>query len=171
MGLGREDAVPDHTTICCFRLRLIAEGLLEKLFAELDRQMEQAGVILKRGTMLDATVIETGASRPPKDDGTVADPDARFTKRQGKAGSSFGYKAHVGVDEGSGVVRSVATLTFCGAVHGAFERLFPACVLSGRRALITTDATIPPKEGCLKLTKAIEVVLSQSVCGDQHPWP
>jgi transposase, IS5 family len=109
VGLGLEDAVPDHTTICRFRLRLIDEGLLEKLFAELDRQMEQAGVILKRGTMLDATVIETGASRPPTDDGRVADPDARFTRRQGKAGSSFGYKAHVGVDEGSGVIRSVIT--------------------------------------------------------------
>lgn len=110
VGLSLEDAIPDHTTICRFRLRLIDEGLLETLFAELDRQMEQAGVILKRGTMLDATVIETGASRPPRDgDGKVADPDARFTRRQGKAGSSFGYKAHVGVDEGSGIVRSVIT--------------------------------------------------------------
>lgn len=110
VGLGLEDAVPDHTTICRFRLRLIDGGLLEKLFAELDRQLEQAGVILKRGTMLDATVIETGASRPPRDeDGAVADPDARFTRRQGKAGSTFGYKAHVGVDAGSGIVRAVIT--------------------------------------------------------------
>lgn len=110
VGLGLEDAIPDHTVLNRFRNRLIAEGLLEKLFAELDRQMEQAGVILKRGTMLDATVIETGASRPPRDDdGAVADPDARFTRRQGKAGSAFGYKAHVGVDEGSGIVRSVIT--------------------------------------------------------------
>ncbi|MDI2078495.1 transposase, partial [Bradyrhizobium sp. Mp27] len=31
------------------------------------------------------------------------DPDARFAKRQGKSGSTFGYKAHVGVDEGSGL--------------------------------------------------------------------
>lgn len=110
VGLSLEDDTPDHTTICRFRLRLIDEGLLEKLFGELDHQLEQAGVILKRGTMLDATVIETGASRPPRDhDGQVADPDARFTRRQGKAGSTFGYKAHVGVDEGSGIVRSVIT--------------------------------------------------------------
>jgi transposase, IS5 family len=110
VGLGLEDATPDHTTICRFRLRLIEQNLLETLFAELDRQLEQAGVILKRGTMLDATVIETGASRPPRDsDGQVADPDARFTRRQGKGGSAFGYKAHVGVDEGSGLIRSVLT--------------------------------------------------------------
>ena len=49
VGLSLEDSTPDHTTLCRFRLRLIDEGLLEKLFAELDRQLEQAGVILKRG--------------------------------------------------------------------------------------------------------------------------
>jgi IS5 family transposase len=108
-GLSLEDAVPDHTTICRFRLRLIDEGLLEKLFAELDRQLEQAGVILKRGTMLDATLIETGAAAPPGPDGPGVDPDARFARRSGKPGFTYGYKAHVGVDEGSGIIRAVIT--------------------------------------------------------------
>lgn len=109
VGLSLEDAVPDHSTICRFRNALVAAGLMEKLFAELDRQLEAAGVILKRGTMLDATVIATGASgRPPKD-GAAHDPEAGFAKRQGKAGVTFGYKAHVGVDEGSGLIRSVIT--------------------------------------------------------------
>jgi IS5 family transposase len=111
VGLSLEDQVPDHTTLCRFRNRLIQEGLLEKLFAELDRQLEQAGVMLKRGTMLDATLIETGAaSRPPKDrPETATDPDAAFARRSGKPGSTYGYKAHVGVDEGSGLIRSVIT--------------------------------------------------------------
>ena len=109
VGLSLAEAVPDSTTLCRFRNLLIAETRLEKLFAELDRQLEQAGVILKRGTMLDATVIETSAATPPRDDRPSADPDARFVKRQGKAGSSFGYKAHVGVDEGSGIIRRVIT--------------------------------------------------------------
>ena len=91
-----------------FRNRLAAEGLLEKLFAELDRQLEGAGVILKRGTMLDATLIEAVSARPT-DARPSTDPDARFAKRQGKGGSSFGYKAHVGVDEGSGIIRAVIT--------------------------------------------------------------
>lgn len=108
-GLAITDEVPDHTTICRFRNLLIERGLLEKLFAELDKQMEKAGVILKRGTMLDATVIETSAGRPDGPDRPSSDPDARFTRRQGRAGSSFGYKAHVGVDEGSGLIRSVVT--------------------------------------------------------------
>src|ERR1700755_740162 len=49
-GLSLEQPAPDHTVLTRFRNQLIAEGLLEKLFAELDRQLEKAGVILKRGT-------------------------------------------------------------------------------------------------------------------------
>lgn len=109
VGLALTDDVPDHTTICRFRNLLIERGLLEKLFAELDKQLEKAGVMLKRGTMLDATVIETSAARPGGEDRPSSDPDARFTRREGKAGSSFGYKAHVGVDQGSGLIRSVLT--------------------------------------------------------------
>ena len=111
VGLSLEDSTPDHTTLCRFRLRLIDEGVLEKLFAELDRQLEQAGVILKRGTMLDATLIETGAARPPggEDGADAVDPDAAFAKRSGKPGFTYGYKPHVGVDEGSGLIRSVRT--------------------------------------------------------------
>lgn len=109
VGLSLSDDTPDHTTICRFRLMLIDEGLLEKLFAELDRQLEQAGVILKRGTMLDATLIETQAAAPPRGGEVSGDPDARFTRRSGKPGFTYGYKAHVGVDEGSGIIRSVIT--------------------------------------------------------------
>ena len=109
VGLSLTDATPDHTTLCRFRLLLIEDGLLERLFAELDRQLEQAGVILKRGTMLDATLIETGAAARPGGDDAPVDPDARFAKRSGKPGSSYGYKAHVGVDAGSGIVRAVIT--------------------------------------------------------------
>ena len=65
-------------------------------------------MILKRGTMLDATLIQA-VSAPPKEERPSIDPDARFAKRQGKSGSTFGYKAHVGVDEGSGLIRSVLT--------------------------------------------------------------
>jgi IS5 family transposase len=109
VGLSLEDEVPDHTTICRFRNRLIEAGLLDKLFAELDRQLEAAGVILRRGTMLDATLIETGAARPPKEGDEAIDPDAGFARRSGKPGSTYGYKAHVGVDEGSGLIRAVIT--------------------------------------------------------------
>src|ERR1700751_3041270 len=108
VGLSLEDAAPDHTVLNRFRNRLIEQELLQKLFGELDRQLESAGLILKRGTMLDATLIQA-ISAPPKQDRPSNDPDARFTKRPGKGGSTFGYKAHMGVDEGSGLIRAVLT--------------------------------------------------------------
>ena len=101
--------MPDHTVLNRFRNELVELGLFDRLFAELDKQLEAAGVVLKRGTMLDATVIEA-VSRPSDGERRrSADPDAGFAKRSGKAGSVFGYKAHVGVDEGSGLIRSVLT--------------------------------------------------------------
>ena len=102
-GLSLEEGVPDHTVLCRFRNELSGGGHVDRLFDELDRQLDKAGLILKRGTMLDATLIASAAARPG------GDADARFAKRQGKGGSVYGYKAHVGVDEGSGLVRAVIT--------------------------------------------------------------
>lgn len=107
-GLSLQEGVPDHTVICRFRNELRADGLVDKLFGELERQLEGAGLVLKRGTMLDATLIATSAARP-SDGSSATDADARFARRQGKAGSVYGYKAHVGVDEGSGLIRSLIT--------------------------------------------------------------
>lgn len=109
VGLSLSDGVPDHSTVCRFRNLLVEQGMLEKLFAELDRQLDKAGLILRRGTMLDATVIETSAARPDGPDRPSSDPDARFTRHQGRQGSSFGYKMHVGVDQGSGLIRTAIT--------------------------------------------------------------
>lgn len=108
VGLGLEESVPDHSVLNRFRNELVELALFDKLFGELDKQLEAAGVVLKRGTMLDATVIEA-VSRPADGDRRSLDSDAGFAKRTGKAGSVFGYKAHVGVDEGSGLIRAVIT--------------------------------------------------------------
>lgn len=105
-GLSLDETVPDHSVLNRFRNRLVSEGIEGRLFAELDRQLEQAGVILKRGTMLDATLIPTSAALP-RDGHPSCDGDAAFARRQGRPGSTFGYKAHVGVDEGSGLIRTV----------------------------------------------------------------
>jgi transposase, IS5 family len=109
IGLGWEETVPDSTTLCRFRNLLVAENRLQRLFGELDRQLERAGMILKRGTMLDATLIATAAATPPTTGQPAVDPDAGFARRQGRAGSVYGYKAHLGVDQGSGLIRSVIT--------------------------------------------------------------
>jgi transposase, IS5 family len=105
VGLALEDDAPDHTTLCRFRNTLVEAGVLVKLFAEFDRQLEKAGFILKRGTMLDATLIEAATSRPG--DAAPRDRDAAFTKKNGE--SHYGYKAHVGTDEGSGFIRTIET--------------------------------------------------------------
>lgn len=108
VGLSLEDAVPDHTTLCRFRNALIAQRLLERLFGELDRQLEAAGLVLKAGVLLDATLIEAAAGRRRPGEASP-DPDAAYVKRQDKPGASFGYKAHVGVDQGSGLIRALVT--------------------------------------------------------------
>ena len=105
LGLVLEADAPDHTTLCRFRNRLTTAGLMEKLFAEFHKQLEQGGMILKRGTMIDATLVEAVAARP-RDGGESSDPEARFAKKEGKSGSVYGYKAHVGVDERSELIRT-----------------------------------------------------------------
>lgn len=66
LGLSLEDAAPDHTTLCRFRNRLVAEGLADKLFGEFEKQLDQRGLLLKRGTMIDASLVATpyGRARP-----------------------------------------------------------------------------------------------------------
>jgi IS5 family transposase len=111
VGLGLEADAPDHTTLCRFRNRLVEAQLIERLFAEFDRQIEGRGFVLKQGTMVDATLVEAACGRPPRGaDAEATDPDARFAKKEGRSGSSYGYKAHVGVDQGTRLIRS-AVLT------------------------------------------------------------
>jgi IS5 family transposase len=109
VGLGVEQPTPDHTTLCRFRERLNEVGLTTKLLALINGQIEAKGLLLKRGTLIDATVVETAAARPEKATAS-SDPDAAFLKRAGKPGSSYGYKAHVAADQGSILIRT-ATLT------------------------------------------------------------
>lgn len=105
VGLGLDGEAPDHTTICRFRNDLAAAGLTEKLFEEMNRQLDRLGLILRRGTLIDATLIDA-AVRPSGSAETSNDPDAGFARRAGKSGSTFGYKAHLGVDSGSELIRS-----------------------------------------------------------------
>lgn len=107
VGLGMEQATPDHTTLCRFRERLNDAGLTSKLLELINTQLNAKGLMLKRGTLIDATVVETAAAKPDRaGDTEPVDPDAAFLKREGKAGASYGYKAHVAVDEGSLLVRT-----------------------------------------------------------------
>ena len=84
---------------------------MESVLAEVNRQLEAAGLILKKGSMLDATLVKAAHNPPPTEAGLGAEhprePGASWTKKNGKA--FFGYKLHIGMDEGSGLVRRITT--------------------------------------------------------------
>ena len=64
-GLDLSDPVPDETTLCRFRNRLIKAGLLQKLLTRINEQLQAHGLMVKEASaaVLDATLIES-ASRP-----------------------------------------------------------------------------------------------------------
>ena len=103
-GLPLEIETPDHASIWRFRQAIDKLGLSTKLLAEVNCQLDALGLIIKRGTLVDATII-AGAVRRPYEGGGVnpRDPEARFTRKRDK--TYFGYKAHLAVDEESGLVR------------------------------------------------------------------
>ena len=104
-GLPLDRETPDHASIWRFRQTIDKLGLSEALLAEGNRQLDARGLVVKRGTLVDATIIAAAVKRPPYDGGGVnpRDPDARFAVKRKK--TYFGYKAHLAVDEGSGLVR------------------------------------------------------------------
>lgn len=105
VGLGLDEGSPDHSTLSRFRKALRGRGLDRRLFDEIERQLGAKGLLVKSGTLLDATLVEAAVKKPgwPAGSGSPHDPDADWTRKDGK--SLFGYKAHVGVDEGSGLIR------------------------------------------------------------------
>jgi IS5 family transposase len=66
VGLALDETAPDHSTISRFRKVLGVEGLSAKLFGEITRQIDDKGLILRQGTMIDATLVEAQVKRPKK---------------------------------------------------------------------------------------------------------
>lgn len=105
VGLSLEDAVPDHSTISRFRSHLIAHGLMEPLFAELERQLMSHRLIVRKGTLIDASVVQAAAAQPSAKQGqrSTVDPEAAWARKGNRA--TFGYKMHIAVDRGSLLIR------------------------------------------------------------------
>jgi IS5 family transposase len=108
-GLSLGDRTPDHSTIWRFREKLGAFDLLDKLLGETNRQLESAGLVVKQGTLIDATLVRSAARRPRMDEGKISatDKDARFGTTNERGRFEFGYKMHVAVDAGSHLVRDM----------------------------------------------------------------
>src|ERR1700704_1454000 len=68
-GLSLHDRVPDHSTLWRFRAELTKDGLAERVLGEITPQLEGRGLILKRGTLIDASLVAPRAPPPrkPKD--------------------------------------------------------------------------------------------------------
>lgn len=107
------DAIPDETTILNFRHLLEAHKLTELLFDTVSNYLEECTLLLRGGTIMDATLI--AASPSTKNIAKQRDPDMSQTKKGNQW--YFGMKAHIGVDAKSGLVHTVKTTT--AKVHDA----------------------------------------------------
>ena len=102
-GVDSSNQVPDGDTLGRFRNILEDHGLQKQFFAQVLKTLTERGLILKKGTIVDSTIIAAPSSTKNKE--KKRDPDAHQVKK-GNAWH-FGYKAHIGVDKDSGLVHSV----------------------------------------------------------------
>jgi IS5 family transposase len=109
-GFSMEEGTPDETTLCRFRNDCAAAGVLEVAFAEVNRQLDAKELIVRKGTLMDATIVAAASRRPPAEAGSkppfAQEPGASFTRKGGK--SYFGYRLHIGADKDSTIIRRVA---------------------------------------------------------------
>jgi len=146
VGLSFDEEIPDFTTIWHFKEGLVRLGLMDKIFVAIVSQIEKRGLILKKGTLIDATIIESStrplskkkreelAQKPSKQ----IDTEAKSTVKNGK--KYFGYKGHIGVDAESKIIRK---RTFTAAnVHDSQEL---EKVVSGDEQSIWADKAYPSK--------------------------
>lgn len=99
------DRIPDETTILNFRRLLERPNLGAKLFKEINQKLDEQGLMLKEGRIVNATIISAPSST--KNASGERDPEMRQTKK-GNAWH-FGMKLHVGVDETLGLIHSLET--------------------------------------------------------------
>ncbi len=102
VGLSLTDATPDETTFVRFRARLRERGLDRTLFDDTLRHLEQRGLLVKDGTLVDATIIEQSRGSKREDGTGTRDPEAGFTKKHGQ--TYHGYKGHIAADR-RGIVK------------------------------------------------------------------
>ncbi|MBV9981853.1 IS5 family transposase [Bradyrhizobium sp.] len=125
------DPVPDATTLLHFRHWLERHDLTKALFEEIGAVLEERGLLMRQGTIVDATIIAAPPST--KNRHKARDPEMRQTKKGNQW--HFGMKAHIGVDVGSGVVHTLA-----GTAANEADITQMAAVLHGREEAVFADA-------------------------------
>ena len=124
-------AVPDATTVLNFRHWLEEHDLTRALFDEVGAMLEERGLLMRQGTIVDATIIAAPPSTKNKK--KARDPEMHQTKKGNQW--YFGMKAHLGVDVASGVVH---TLTGTAANEADINQT--AALLHGEEEAVFADA-------------------------------
>src|SRR5918997_300959 len=119
-GFSAHEQTPERTAFVRFRAELVRRGLDRMLFEAVTRQLDPRGVVVRTGTLVDATLIPSASIRH--------DGEARWVGHRRRK-PTHGYKAHVATDEGAGLVRGVEVTT--ANVHDAAE----------------LEAVLPPEPG------------------------
>ena len=144
-GIGSPEEVPDEDTIGRFRNLLEKNGIQEKIFAEVVKILEERKLILKKGTIVDSTLIE--APHSTKNREKKRDPEAHSTKKGNNW--HFGYKAqHIGVDKKTGLVHHLKT-----TAANEHDVTAAAELLSGKEKTVYGDS------GYLGIEKRPEAIL------------
>ena len=110
-GINYTTTVPDFTTIWRFKEALIREALMDKLFNLILSFIEAKGLLLKKGTCVDATIVQSSTKPLSKErraelnekPSCQIDTEADATAKRGK--KYFGYKGHIGTDVDSKIIR------------------------------------------------------------------
>lgn len=102
-GVDSSNQIPDGDTLGRFRNLLIRNEMQEKLFAQVVSLLTDKGLILKKGTIVDSTLIAAPSSTKNRE--KKRDPDAHSVKKGNQW--YFGYKAHIGVDKDTGLAHTV----------------------------------------------------------------
>lgn len=136
IDLGEERA-PDATTLLGFRHLLEKHELGSALFAKVGELLQEGGMKLSGGTIVDATIIEAPSST--KNEQKARDPQMHQT-RKGKQWH-HGFKAHIGVDSASGLVHSASVTAanvhdskeLANLLHGEETRLYGDSAYRGQK--------------------------------------
>ena len=155
IDLGREPA-PDETTVCKFRHLLEAHSLGDQLFALITEYLQENGLKVSTGTIVDATIIDAPSSTKNKDG--KRDPEMHQVRKGNQW--YFGMKAHIGVDSKSKLIHSVAA-TAANAhdsqllpdlLHGEEKRVYGDSAYAGQGEAIREQAPkakdFTQKKGC-----------------------
>jgi transposase, IS5 family len=181
------DPVPDATTVLHFRHWLESHELTKGMFEEVRAMLEERGLLMRQGTIVDATIIAAPPSTKNKQ--KARDPEMHQTRKGNQW--HFGMKAHVGVDVASGLVHTVvgtaaneADITQTAALlHGEEEDVFGDAGYTGadkRPEFEDRDVSwnIAIKRGIIKalpkalrdLAEPVERALSQVRAVVEHPF-